>query len=559
MIMLLADGRPQFNCFHGHCSERGWSDIRQLWEKTVGHFQRFGDPIETNVTCGADKHVAGSVAASESSTDSTEWGDPLPFDNSLSPVQTFQLDFLPRSLQGWAKDVAERTNVPLDFTGICTLVTLAGVTNRRVFIYPKQLDKEWREALAISGAVVAPSGKLKTPTWKAFTNILVEREYDWKKEYAIVAEKYEIDLEMQEKARKAAEKSKAPFEDLVALLEPLPPRRLMVNDTTPEMMHTLMSQNPEGLMVYRDELASWVAELDKEGREVQRGMTLAAMNGNDPYTIDRIGRGSVAAIMSASLFGGFQPELLVEFLNDTRNISDGLIPRFGLMVWPDAVPGVRIDRPADSAAKERFRKVIRTIGEMKAESIALHFDGPAQSRFNDWYDALDRDVAAETHPGRQSHLSKYRGLLTKLAGLLQLADLVAEAPELKITVKENMTIQTGGVTGNHLVDLPHLEQAIALIAYLRTHMNRVYGCLQNDIQRAEGSMAKHILDGDLEDGFTVRDVARKCWVGLPDTEAVKETLEEFEYKNWIRAMEPPKDAKKGRPVVRWKINPKLAK
>jgi len=36
-------------------------------------------------------------------------------------------------------------------------------------------------------------------------------------------------------------------------------------------------------------------------------------------------------------------------------------------------------------------------------------------------------------------------------------------------------------------------------------------------------------------------------------------LEEFEYKNWIRAMEPPKDAKKGRPVVRWKINPKLAK
>jgi hypothetical protein len=50
MLMVLADGRPEFNCFHGHCNgtiadgvKRGWSDIRKLWESKAGHFLRFGD------------------------------------------------------------------------------------------------------------------------------------------------------------------------------------------------------------------------------------------------------------------------------------------------------------------------------------------------------------------------------------------------------------------------------------------------------------------------------------------------------------------------------------
>ncbi len=51
MIMVLGDGRPEFNCFHGHCNgligpKRGWSDIRELWETKVGHSQRFGDVQE---------------------------------------------------------------------------------------------------------------------------------------------------------------------------------------------------------------------------------------------------------------------------------------------------------------------------------------------------------------------------------------------------------------------------------------------------------------------------------------------------------------------------------
>lgn len=43
-ILLLGDGSLQFNCFHEHCSKRGWSDIRNLWQERVGHAQTFSEP-----------------------------------------------------------------------------------------------------------------------------------------------------------------------------------------------------------------------------------------------------------------------------------------------------------------------------------------------------------------------------------------------------------------------------------------------------------------------------------------------------------------------------------
>jgi hypothetical protein len=67
MLMVLGDGRPQFNCFHGHCNgvdgpRRGWSDIRKLWEEKVGHFQRFGPEDKTSLIAFKDSSPTPSAA-----------------------------------------------------------------------------------------------------------------------------------------------------------------------------------------------------------------------------------------------------------------------------------------------------------------------------------------------------------------------------------------------------------------------------------------------------------------------------------------------------------------
>jgi hypothetical protein len=550
VIMVHPSAAISFKCAHGHCAGRTWQkDVRPEMEKIAGHPLRFGDPVD-NVTVGKTSQTPSAVSTIPAENQS--WGEPQPFDNSLLPVQPFKLEFLPSSLQPWAKDVSERMSVPLDFAGICILCVLAGCVNRRAFVFPKQQDKEWKESISISGAVISASGKMKTPTWKAFINPMQEIECDWQREHKDRIGQYKSEQKRYEESEKLKKKTKDESEagplfvhgkssGVAAPLEPAPCRRLVVNDATPEKLHDIMTNNPEGLFVYRDEMTGWVAELDQKGRESERGLFLTAMNGSDPYTLDRIGRGSLSAIVSASLFGGFQPEPLINFLCDTRNVHDGMIARFGLLVWPDDTLIPLIDRTVDMIAKARFRSTIRTLAELKSESICLHFSPEAQPRFNDWLASHVVKVNQETNAGKQSHLSKYKGLLPKLAGLLQLADIVASVPS---------------VCGNQLIDLDHLNRAILLLSYLESHMNRIYGCVKSPEQKAVESLIQHVKAGDLKDGFSIRDVQRKGWENLTKI-YIEDAIMTLEDLNWVRSMPKNGDAGRGRPSPRWEVNPSL--
>jgi hypothetical protein len=506
-----------------------------------------------------------------------EWGVPQPVEDELIPVLPFEEGFLPSSIRTWVKDVTERMSVSLDFTGPCALVTIAGIVGRRAFVFPKQFDKEWKEAITVSGLIIASSGELKTPTWKTFMTPVFAQDIAWRKENTELTLKYEADLESWEKNQK---KLKALRESEPAPLKntptdspewkkykqdrekwanevekcnpqesepPEPPaaRRCVLSDATPEAMHQIMEENPEGVLYYRDEMSSWVAELDKKDREVELGLFLAAMNGNDYYPVDRIGRGSVFAIMCASLFGGFQPETFKEFLSNSRNVATGLIPRFHFLIWPDKQRRKPVDRAADEKAKDRFAQIINTLSTLRAEAIELHFDEPAQVAFNAWLDALEDKINNEKNPGKQSHLAKYRGALPKIAGLLQLVDLVANGKTPSL------------LPGKHAIDLEHFEMGSKLMLYLESHMLRAYGCTRTAIRTAEIELGTRIKEGALKDGFATRDVYRKHWVGLSDKDTVEIVLENLEEKGWVRSRTSAAPANGGWPTKRWDINPRI--
>jgi hypothetical protein len=485
---------------------------------------------------GTEPHVQAAQSA-----EPQPWGVPTPFEGGLSPVLPFEHRFLPVGIKDWIVDTAERMSVPLDFAAVCALVTLAGVTGRRAFVYPKAFDKEWKESICLPGAVIAASGKTKTPAWKTFTNIVVEQEMDWRKDYQRKKAQYDDDLRNWEKAQDQNKKSTIKVES--ARPEEPVCRRALLNDATPEALHRTMSDNPEGVLYYRDELSGWVAELDKKGYEAQRDLFLAAMNGNDARGQDRIGRGTVFATMCASVFGSFQPELLKDFLNESRNVSDGTIPRFLFLVWPDDQQKPLVDRAANERAKEQFRQIVRKLANLRAESITLHFAPEAQTFFNAWLARHVQKLERETNPGKQSHLAKYKGAFPKIGALLQLIDLAA-AP--------------GMLSGTHLVDIEHAKMAADILVYLELHMHRVYDCIKSPLQIAEEALAKHIAAGDLKDLFTLRDIERKHWSGLDDGRINKDALDTLEEKHWVRYGEVV-GPKGGRPTVKWTINPVLLK
>ena len=103
----------------------------------------------------------------------------------------------------------------------------------------------------------------------------------------------------------------------VAQAQPeLPPRqRYLVNDATVEKLGELLNQNPNGVLVYRDELTGWLRSLDKDGQEGARGFYLEAWNGNGRYTFDRIGRGTIdIEAAKVSIIGGIQPGPLADYI-----------------------------------------------------------------------------------------------------------------------------------------------------------------------------------------------------------------------------------------------------
>ena len=508
-----------------------------------------------------------------------EWGTPQPVEDELLPVMTFDENFLPAAIRPWVRDVAERMSLPLDFTGPCALVTIAGVIGRRAFVYPKAFDKTWKEAIALSGLIIAPSGSKKTPCWKTFVNPVFEVDINWREKHSEETEKYRAEQERWEKSKKKsndelyAEEHPEPQppnealtsdprwqkyerdlekwkKDKETYVRPQPPsepptaRRCILGDSTPEAMHQIMEDNPEGLLYYRDEMSSWVMEMEKKGYEVQRGLFLAAMNGNDMYPVDRIGRGHVFATMSASLFGGFQPEMFKEFLSNSRNVSSGMIPRFAFLIWPDKQKRTLVDRATNEEADQKFRKILRTLADLNAESINLHFDDAAQLAYNEWSELLEDKISKEKNPGKASHLSKYSGALPKIAGLLQLVDLVVSG-------------KTPELSGSHRIDLAHFKMAASLMVYLEGHMTRAYSCTRTPLRAAEFSLVEHLKVGDLKDGFYLRDVQRKQWTGLKEKGVIELALEVLEEKGWVRARAVASKSG-GWPTKRWDINPQIA-
>ena len=135
----------------------------------------------------------------------------------------------------------------------------------------------------------------------------------------------------------------------------------------------------------------------------------------------------------------------------------------------------------------------------------------------------------------ESHLAKYRSLVPSLALLIHLAENIGQR-----------YVQA--------VELSSLQKAIAWSKYLQSHAGRIYGASvgQADIEAAERILQK-IKDGDLADGFTLNQVARKQWSGLTDRKLIGCALQALEEHHWIRSERIAKT--KGRSKIVYHVRP----
>ncbi|NLZ17217.1 MAG: DUF3987 domain-containing protein [Desulfobulbaceae bacterium] len=439
-------------------------------------------------------------------------------------------ELLPDNLAPWVKDIAERMQCPMDFVAVGAMVNLAAVIGRKVGIRPKDKDN-WTEVPNLWGLIVARPGELKTPALEATSGPLKKLEAEALVRFdqdarmaaaASVAAKLRFEAQEKEARKLLIEDVSADVMDLLIKEEINEPvlRRYKTNDTTAASLGELMRQNPNGLLVFRDEIVSLLRVLDREDNADQRGLFLEAWGGNSSYTLDRIGRGLHLHIEACcvSLLGGTQPAKLAGYINQALAggpTDDGLIQRFGLLVWPDTkAEWKNIDRYPDTQAKNRAYEVFDRLDKLNPSDIGaeqdtdfdgnpagipyLRFNQPALVLFNEWRAELEKKLRAEElHPALESHFAKYRKLVPALALIIHLAD-GGTGP-----VSEGATLK-----------------ALAWAEYLGSHAKRCYSAVtQKDVQAAK-AIKRRIKKGDLATPFSIRDVWRPGWAGLDRDAAI---------------------------------------
>jgi putative DNA primase/helicase len=520
--------------------------------------------IDAALKVGAGDTAPGEE--SEPAADPAGWPEPQPLPDGLLPVMAFDYALLPDTLTPWARDICERVQCAPDFVAVAIMAGLGSIIGRKLGIRP-QARTDWTVTPNQWALVVGRPGVLKSPALEAALSPI-------KRLAAVATEAHKADIEQHriavrvaklaaEEGEKSARKllGKMPGADVSHLLgteEPEAPalRRYIAVDSNAASLGELHRQNHNGLLVHRDELVSLLRSLDREDQAEARGFYLTGWNGDSSYTFDRIGRGLNLHIPAVclSMLGSTQPGRLAGYIGHAVKGGagdDGLIQRFGLLVWPDTGGDWQnVDRWPDSTAKKEAHRVYDYLDKLDPATVGalqdtdhdgepegipyLRFDDDALGLFLEWRTDLEARLrGGDLHPALESHLAKYRKLVPSLALTLHLA-CNGTGP-----VSERATLQ-----------------ALAWAEYLETHARRAYGSVSMPEVATAKAILSRIRKGDLKREFSSREVWRPGWAMLTDSEQVADALRLLVDFDWLTTTTRTDTG--GRPATIYTVNPRGA-
>jgi|TARA_R110002153_G_scaffold58306_1_gene159929 putative DNA primase/helicase len=483
------------------------------------------------------------------------WPVPAPLPDALPPVMPYNPDALPDALRPFVEDTTVRLGCPIEFCAVAAITAAGALIGRAVAIAPKTSDG-WHEFSNLWAAAVGEPSSMKSPAINEMLAPLHSLERDEREAWEPRLAEYQREFDRWEIEKKAAAQAMnrvavAAFKTgEQADLGDLPPEpekpicpRIIVSDTTTEALIRVASGNPRGLLMVRDELAGWLSTFNKAGREADRAFYLETASGKNPVTVDRKGDGSLFCDpLALAMVGSIQPGPLRSLVKDANGAgNDGLLQRFGLLVWPDITSErYRLnDTRPDAAARRLYVETmqrLRTL-EVQAEDEEpglLRFTPKARARWQTWYESEMTELRQGDVPGL---LNSHR---VKLAGKTVLG--IALACECCDTPRPEA------------VGLQAVERALLWAEILKTHAARLYAPQVSPDVEACRLLGSKIQAGKLGAEFHCREVYRKGWAELGEVETVKKACEHLTALGWIRLAD---STGPGRPAEAYTVNPQV--
>ena len=369
------------------------------------------------------------------------WPLPQEITSSLPAAPVFDPALLPQPLAEFVMDEADRMNCPPDYIAAALMVCIGSVVGTRCALKPKRYD-DWIVPPNLYGGIIGDPSSKKSPAAAAvirFLNILEAKEAQKHEEsmsaYAAEMAAYEAqqtvikgNMKRVASGKKAHDQMSAAIFELQSLQAPQEPqqRRFITNDSTVAKLGDLLANNPQGLLVHRDELVGLLASWDREGNEGDRAFYLEAWNGTGSFTIDRVARGSqYIPLLLLSVFGCIQPELLERYLSQMAGSldNDGRFQRFQMLVFPESIPWKWVDRYPVKEARDYVKSLFERLsyadfvelGAQPANDFIkmphFQFDNAALDLFVQWSDELNNVlITSEDNPLMKQHYGKYEKL-----------------------------------------------------------------------------------------------------------------------------------------------------
>lgn len=469
-------------------------------------------------------------------------------DEARVTVPAFPLQLLPEAWRQWVTDTAQQSGAPSDYVAQGLLAAVAGIGGAGVRV---KVASGWTEPLVLWLSLVGSPSSGKSPALASVRALLGEierqlreRDPERRAEHAARLEEARLAQERWQKACTQAAEAGDPLPRRPAMAEieeTFVPGQIVVADATMEALADVVQGNPRGVVLWRDELTAWLANLGRYASGgSDRAHWLEAWSAAG-ITVNRRSRRQPMQLpkFPVSVVGSIQPDRLGEAFQGS---DDGMAARF-LYAWPEP-PKYRsiLERreARDGDALAMLQHIAGVVGTAE-QPLTLALD-PDTAAFLDGFCERLHEDALLAEGLEAGWLGKGRGTVVRLAGVLTLLDWSGngrqEAPD--------EVIET------------HMRDAIELWSgYFRPQARAVFTqCGRTDRDRLARRAVKWLRASAYQ--LVGREDLRRDALGQSiDAAETDRLIARLEQGGVLRLHAVRQGAKGGRSAKRWQVNPAI--
>jgi Protein of unknown function (DUF3987) len=407
-------------------------------------------------------------------------------------VDDFPLDVFPDYIVRLCQKASKNFQCPVDYLAVSIMTAVSAAVGKNIKIFVKN---GWEERPCQFTAIIGPSGSKKTPAISLAVEPIHGKQNEMHEIFVEELKRYKREKRKYDKLdnneKKRAEEPEKPVY-----------HQIETTNTTMEGLFKILPQNPDRLIMYKDELSSWVKSnnMYRQGEGDDSEHWLSMWSGT-PILVNRVNADPIwIKEPSINILGGIVSDNL-EIMNNKNFLTDGSIARM-LMSYPDYVKMPWADEDFRSEMDEYSAMILILLADNVERTIT--FDEMSAARFRKWHDQHNEEMFESDFPNfLKASWSKLMAYVARTCILFH-----------QLTVKTENRV-------SNIVSLKTLDDSIRVIDYFKDHLIKVFHFLMSSKEELKMNEALGWIKNQKNGKITVRDAQRKRLCGMTKASDIK--------------------------------------